>query len=145
MSYGSTIRGEITIHPPLSWDEYKNSPFRNNNRGVNGKDVGLAIWRPGGPNLELPAPPLDGGPEFVATGLRNFDEERFSRYELTEQLKEFARLCGSNHYFSGYLVRVGEESGDIERFTIVDGALVSEQAELRWADGTVIDYADYRL
>jgi hypothetical protein len=145
MSYGSTIRGEITIHPPLSWDEYRDSPFRNNNRGANGKDVGLIISRPGDSDPELPIPPMDGGPEFVAIGLCNFDEERFSRHGLTEQLEEFARLYGANHYFNGYLVRVGEESGDIERFTIVDGALVSEQAELRWADGTIIDYEDYRL
>lgn len=145
MSYQSTIRGEIAIYPPLPWDEYKDSPFRNNNRGSNGKDVGLVISRLGDPDPDLPAPPTDGGPEFVATGLRNFDEDAFSRYTLTKQLKEFARLYGPNHYFSGHLVRVGEESGDVERFTVVDGALVSEKAELRWADGTPVDYEYYRL
>ena len=145
MGYGSTIRGEITIHPPLTWDEYKDSPFRNNSRGDSGKDIGLVISRPRETDPTLPEPPLDGGPEFVATGLRNFDEESFSRYTLNDQLLQFVQLYGPNHYFSGHLVRVGQESGDIERFTVVDGVLVTEKAELRWPDGTKIDYDDYRL
>lgn len=32
-----------------------------------------------------------------------------------------------------------------ERFTMIDGVLVSEKARLVWADGTNVDHDDYAL
>lgn len=141
MGYGSTLRGEILIHPPLTWEEYKDTPFIPNPHATS--YTFLRVER-ATPVDGAPKPPKEGGPEFVAVALRGI-EDQWSMYTLEEELVRFVAAFKYGHTFSGHLIRSGKEQGDVERFTIVNGELVSEQAELRWPDGTEVNHDNYSL
>ena len=147
MGYYSRTRGAITITPPLTWNEYKDSPFRDT-RGQNGyRNVILHIER-ATPNADAPEPPQEGGPEFIATELRGHEDEQ-KLYHMEEHIREFIAAFPDRTY-SGYLIRSGEQQGDLERYTVEDGELIVEKARLVWSDGPIediedVDEKDYQL
>ena len=46
---------------------------------------------------------------------------------------------------NGYLVRLGEEQGDLEKFSVEDNVLTVSTASLVWSDGIPVDIKDYQL
>lgn len=139
MGYYSRTHGAIAIIPPLTWDEYKNSPFRDN-RHSEYRDAILhmehATW-----TRDAPEPPQEGGPEIVATELRGH-QDNHKCYNMEKHLNEFVAAFPGRTY-DGYLIRSGERQGDLERYTITNGKVIAEKAELRWPDGTSVDMDDF--
>jgi hypothetical protein len=141
MGYYSTVRGAITITPPLTWEEYQGSPFVDNTANRE--------WRSFRLHMEFitdesaPEAPATGGPGIVATELRGF-EDSHKCYYTEEHLAEFVTAFGANHTFSGYLIRLGEQQGDVERYVIdnEDGSVTTETARLVWSDGPIEDIED---
>jgi hypothetical protein len=72
--------------------------------------------------------------QAVAVVPRWEDSGKF--YGLEDDLRILATTYGHRHRFDGWLVREGEEQGDVERYTIRDGQVIAEKAQMRWPDGT---------
>lgn len=132
MGYLSRLVGRIQIDPPLRWSEFKDSPYRKTSQAstcvvldeqaeTTDTDDGVIERRYG-----IALVPRQGA-------------DRLTYYELQEHLAGFAAGHGGEHTFTGYLLREGDEQGDVERYWLTDDACVgSEKAQLRWADGTAV-------
>jgi len=143
MSYEQRMRGEIRITPPVTWDEYKSTTLHRG-EGSYPYPIMLRMER-AVPVPGAPKPPAHGGPEFVATALYPAGEA----YGITETMETavpaFVEALSGTHTFTGYLIRHGEEQGDVERYSVRNGVLVSEEARLVWPDGTDVAHDDYCL
>lgn len=146
MGYYSRLSGSIEFDPPLKWSEIKDSPY---------------MMKPGdynfGPCVCLEVAEREVETEYgtaifkVGTGLiPSFEDER-KCYSLEDDLSKFAQTHGllnttGTPQATGEIVRSGEESGDVERFWFDRfGTLHSEEAELRWPDGTLVEKYYYEL
>lgn len=124
MGYGSRITGRIEIDPPLKKSEIAKLPDI--------RDLQIAITEHD--------TVIDGNEVTVSMGtaITNGDDEEFSRYTLNEDLQSIVDGI-PGRVFSGSLIRIGEESGDVERLTVdSNGMIESEMATLRWSDGSVV-------
>lgn len=66
-------------------------------------------------------------------------DDRIKADKLTDYLAEMAAavLQLGSLCVGGWIVRSGEEQGDVERYTVgASDQVVTETAELRWPDGT---------
>lgn len=140
MGYYSRVRGAITITPPLTYDEYTGSPFVENRRRGGYRDFQLFMEFDA---AAAPNAPQSGGPGIIARELRGHDDE-YKCYYAKEHLAEFAAAFGGTHTFDGYLIRSGEQQGDLERYTIEneDGSVTTESARLVWSDGPIENIED---
>jgi hypothetical protein len=143
MSYEQKLRGEIRIDPPATWDEYKSTTLHRG-EGSYPYPIRLRMER-AVPMPGAPKPPAHGGPEYVAVALYPADEAYGVVETLETAVPAFVEALSDTHMFTGYLVRHGEEQGDVERYSVCDGKLVSEEARLVWADGTDVAHDDYCL
>lgn len=132
MGYLSRLVGCIQINPPLRWSEFKDSPYRKTSQAstcvvldeqveTTDTDDGVIERRHG-----VALVPRQGA-------------DRLTYYDLEEHLAGFAAEHAGEHSFTGYLLREGEEQGDVERYSLTDdGGVRAEKAQLRWADGTAV-------
>src|SRR5215469_2186049 len=123
MGYYSTISGEITINPPLRWSEVKDTKFLPAPSG----DRALRIRCIEETNN------TDDGEILIRRGVAIADNlgEAAKYYELEGELREILSAY-PDRKFTGYIVRVGDENGDVERYWIQDGRVHSEKAALVW-------------
>jgi len=129
MSYNSYLSGSWGITPPLRWSEYRDSDFQRPKR-ADGRWIRF-VEKVSTTNTD------DGVIEMrEATGVVPNCDDRASYHNLEVQLDDLVRSIGPDHTVTGYLIREGEEQGDMTRFSVVDGKLLEEQAELRWPDGS---------
>jgi hypothetical protein len=134
MGYYSQCRGEITFNPPLTWAEIKDSKFLNPTLFY---DIEIEV--------EEQSRDTEDGVVLSRVGRKLVtpeDDHKF--YDIKDRFEEFAEEFDlGNGRASGYIVRVGEESGDVERYSFdQEGLLKSESAHLVWADGSLVDKAD---
>lgn len=133
MGYLSRVIGEIKITPPLNWAEYKTSDYQLNIGDLHAtpivlaEDIDITHTNEGTTTIR----------KAVAIVPRTWDRASF--YDLDKHLKNLAEEFGFGHTFTGALIRVGEETGDIERYRFEGLRLVTERAVLSWPDGTRID------
>ena len=128
MGYYSRISGEISVHPPLRWSEVKDTPFISQSRSR------LLRIR-----IEEETQPVDDGEIITRRGVCIEDDigDSAKYYNLEAELSEIAETY-PDHRFDGYIVRVGESNGDIERYSIHKGRVQTEQAIVTWPDGTPV-------
>lgn len=126
MGYYSRLQGEITIDPPLTWSEVKDSPFL----------IGRSSLRL---QIEEQRTETHDGEQHVARWVVAIEDryagEGVKHYAVADELASIAQTWPDRTY-SGHLVRVGEGTGDVERYRIERGRVISEQAALVWPDGT---------
>lgn len=132
MGYYSQGTGELTFDPPLAWGVYS---------GVGTNYAGDLGWDDISFEERVSTENTAEGElkRRVATGVRWTSDDSNKKYSIDEDMSALARILrGTGTRVSGYLVRVGEESPDIERYWIDEnGNARSEQAEVRWpSDGT---------
>lgn len=132
MGYLSRLVGRIQIDPPLRWSEFKDSPYRRTPQSstcvvfdeqteTRDTDDGVIEHR-----YAIAVEPRQGA-------------DRLTYYDLEEHLAGIEAAHGLGHAFIGYLLREGDEQGDVERYWLADeGGVRSEKAKLRWPDGTVV-------
>ncbi len=66
-------------------------------------------------------------------------EGEWSYYTLVDELEKLLAALPPATHLDGWIVREGEEQGDVERYRAGTGnrGVVTEQATLRWDDGTI--------
>lgn len=127
MGYYTTVEGEITITPPLAWNEFRNSPFNSASLDTfdGMKNIKLRI------NEE--SVETDEGQLIrrSATALVAAWGDSSKYYYLVEHVQE-AIDAFPGHSFTGRLDCTGEEPGDIWRVIIRNGRATKVQPQLIW-------------
>lgn len=129
MGYITRFTGELTITPPLTWAEIRDSPFSPDRFEDNRLDVkvrveeseadtddGLVIRRPG-----------------VALVPAYDDEMR--GYDIVEHVQRFIDTY-PQHTLSGRFDCEGEETGDLWRLEVHDGRAVKVTPRIVWPYGS---------
>lgn len=128
MGYITHVTGEFAIEPPLTWSEFKDSPFTPEN--VKDKwDVSLVL------RIAEDAVDTDDGPLLKRTAtalvMREIDEYR-ERGLVAEVQKAINSFPG--HTFTGRLDCEGEENTDMWRVVVRDGRAVKVEPRIVWPD-----------
>lgn len=129
MGYYSSLEGRIEIDPPLPWSAVVGSEYVDSLGALRG------VW------FELAVKTRTEGDDEIITRTAVAvvgPEDRHKHYQLENHLKEIAELIGPDRDTPGWLVREGEEQGDIVRYGIRRGKLIIEKADVRWPDGTSV-------
>lgn len=142
MGYHSRCRGEISFEPPLSWPEIRENEFREEKDYLY-DDIYIKIAESETQTETEAGVVITIRRLGLALTTPEGDEQRFN--DLEAQMKRFAtQIDLSNGRADGYIVRVGEESGDVQRYYFTQtGEFKTEKAKLFWPDGTKVDYDDH--
>lgn len=126
MGYYSRLSGEIQIDPPLRWSEIKDSRFLPINADL--------VYR-----LTVECGEDDNGERTVvrAVAIKPATDQAWKHDDIPALLAEIVAEHPDRRY-AGHLIRIGEEQGDVERYRVQDGQVVSEQARIAWPDGTTV-------
>lgn len=127
MGYYTTVTGEISIEPPLTWAEIKASPFAPSDTVRDDFDVRLRI--------EETAVDTDEGQLIrrAASALVASWSDCFKAYYLVEHIQK-AIDAFPGHTFTGRLECEGEENTDIWRVVVRDGRAVKVEPRIVWPD-----------
>jgi hypothetical protein len=131
MGYYTTVEGEITITPPLTWSEIKDSPFNTKSTAFDDRmDAHLDITE------EIIDTDEGQLIRRTATGIKPASTEEYKAYYLIEHVQ---KLMDSHpgHTFAGHFDCSGEESGDVWRLVIRNGHAEKIEAQLTWGSGPV--------
>jgi hypothetical protein len=134
------VRGKITITPPLSWLEFKDSalyheeslgpPWRDEREYVHLDVVSTMVDTAEGPLTRREA------------GAILPPEGTWPREEGPALIRELVLLVDTTrdkHAYDGELIFFGIDTGDISRVVIKDNRAVFEQAAIMWPDGSRLD------
>jgi hypothetical protein len=128
MGYTTNFQGEITITPPISWGDIKDSPFlpdRAKNR--TNRDLMFRI-------IETPTETAEGTlirREAVAMVSTWTDEARGT--DIVKHLQEVVDAY-PDHAFTGRLDCEGEDAGDLWRLEVHNRTAVKVQPRIIWPD-----------
>lgn len=128
MGYLSTVTGRIAITPPIPLRDVALSAF------INSSDVKY--------DIETAEEEVSEGTlvRRRVVAIVPFTDDRFTAYDLVQHLTDAVReVAVHGSECTGWLIRKGEQQGDIERLRIADGRVVVEKARLIWPDGTVVE------
>jgi len=131
VGYESTFSGKIAIDPPLSKAECDQFPLSWTEASAT-----IAVRESTG-STEIDGVPVDvdwTSRTGVAIRVRRGEERG---YHLEAELRALAQAY-SSHVFDGWIVRVGAEIGDVQRYTVRDGGVITERAQLTWPDGSPV-------
>jgi hypothetical protein len=122
MGYNTSVSGEITITPPLTWNEIKDSPFL-------GCDLDVAL------HVQEETVDTEDGTltRKTATALVPAWEDSYKAYHLVEHVQR-ALDAFPGHTFTGRLECEGEDNTDIWRVIIRDGRAVKIEPRIVWPD-----------
>lgn len=122
MGYNTSVDGELRIEPPLTWREFKASPFT-------GDDLDVRL------RVEAETIDTDDGPLMrkTATALIPTWEDSYKAYHLVEHVQQ-AIDAFPGHTFTGRLECEGEDNTDIWRVIVRDGKAVKIQPRIVWPD-----------
>lgn len=122
MGYNTHVTGAIRIEPPLTWGEFKSSPF-------DGRDLDIKL------RIDEETVETDDGhlTRKTASALIPSWEESYKAYHLVEHVQR-AIDSFPGHGFAGRLECEGEEAGDIWRVVIRDGRAVEVRPRIVWPD-----------
>ena len=131
MGYKSTGYGTLQLSRPLVWSEFKDSRFAD-------PQVDTILWFP----VAQWSEETDRGVLQVCVvrevGWRY--EDACKMYSIESEIDELAKWLPEDVSVSGWLMRIGEESPDIERYTVRNRCAVVQKAEVRWPDGSAFSY-----
>jgi hypothetical protein len=127
MGYNTEVGGELTITPPLTWNEFKDSTFHVPTDAYADLDVKLAVTEE--------TVDTDEGPLLrkTATALVPAWCAPFKAYHLLEHVQQ-AIDAFPGHTFSGHFGCSGEEAGDLWRVVVRDGRAVKVEPRIVWPD-----------
>lgn len=142
MGYHSRCRGEITFEPPLSWPEIRDNEFLAE-KDYHYDDIYIKVAESETQTETEAGVVVTIRRLGLALTTPEGDEQRF--HGLADQMKRFAtQIDLSNGRAKGAIVRVGDESGDVQRYYFTEaGEFKSDQAQLFWPDGTKVLYTDH--
>lgn len=125
MGYNTSVDGEITITPPLTWNEIKDSPFLANP----GYKLGVTL------KVTEETVDTDEGQltRKTSSALGPAWEDAFKAYSLVEDVQK-AIDAFPGHIFTGRLDCEGEENADLWRVVVRDGRAVKVEPQIVWPD-----------
>lgn len=122
MGYNTSVDGEIRINPPLTWREFKDSPFAGTGKDVTFRVEEETVTTEDGPLIRRSAVAL------VPTW-----EDSYKAYHLVEHVQEVINAF-PGHTFTGRLECEGEENTDLWRVVVRDGRAVKVTPRIVWPD-----------
>jgi hypothetical protein len=127
MGYTTHVEGELTISPPLTWNEFKDSPFYALQQYDAQRDLMLRV-----DETEVDT---DGGvlTRRTASALVMAWEDEYRAYNLMDHVQE-AVTAFPGHTWSGRLECEGEENTDMWRVVVRDGRAVRVEPRIVWPD-----------
>lgn len=133
MGYDSRVLGEITVTPSIPVRALAKSPF------LNARTNGLSVQF----YVEENATEVDEGTLIRSEvyAIAPLTNDWHKAYDLTEHLAQAVRrIREAGSECAGELVRLGRQTGDIERYIVRagDDEVVVEKARLSWPDGTEV-------
>lgn len=139
MGYMSRLRGELTIQgKPHDYPEELIKLAAENNVPLPGT-TGL-------PEAAVDEYPYKDYLVLKSQTATPFNGVESSYSDLEDAITEVITLAAANDCIvNGDIVRLGEEQGDIERFSIQDNVLSIQRAKLVWDDGTPVPDEYYVL
>lgn len=126
VGYNTTVDGEIRIEPPLTWAEFKGSPFYETER-TGKRDVRLKV------DEEIVDTDEGQLVRRTAVALEGAYEGGYKAYQLLEHVQE-AIDAFPGHTFAGRLDCEGEEASDVWRVVVRDGTAVKVEPRIVWPD-----------
>jgi hypothetical protein len=129
MGYYTNYSDEITIDPPLSWDEILEIPEYYDEEDMWGeKDVTLDVTEERVNTSE--------GLLIRRTGnsIVPWQEDSYKGYDMIEHVQYIVDKFGDSHRFKGYISAEGEEAGDIWRLYVIDGEAQAVKAIIVWPE-----------
>jgi hypothetical protein len=128
MGYYSRLSGELVATVPLLYSEFRGTDWVN-------QDVKTCFKF----DETREDRDTDNGVITVVTARAIAPRDVDGKiYDLRIELGALAEQFGAAHTFTGYIVRVGEEAGDVERYWIEGTTAKSETARMSWPDGTEV-------
>ncbi len=130
MGYYSSVEGEISIVPPIPLRDMAGNEYLQ--RGTSVLMFHVTEEREERPDGTLI--------RETVTAIVPSTEDTVKAYSLADDLYEMAAEArGHGSACVGWIVRCGEEQGDVERYRLgPDDRVVKEKAQLRWPDGTAV-------
>lgn len=127
MGYNTYVTGELTITPPLTWNEFKDSPFFAADDYAPERDLKLRI--------EESSVDTENGVLIsrTAVALVMAWEDEYRAYNLMDHVQE-AVDAFPGHTWSGRLECEGEENTDLWRVVIRDGRAFRIEPRIIWPD-----------
>lgn len=128
MGYYTRVTGEISIEPPLTWQEFKDSPFLPGGSNDNGNfDVSL--------RTDEETVDTDEGQLVRKTAsvvVPRWDDS-FKAYHLIEHVQAVIDAF-PGRTFTGRLECEGEDNTDMWRVVVRDGRAVKVEPRIVWPD-----------
>jgi hypothetical protein len=146
MSYDSSVFGEITITPPIPYAELKTSIFRND--PIRRSSTTLVFRE----EINTVSTPTGLNHDITAVGITVRYAEG-SHYHIKEELRRITSSYSGKYEYTGALVVVGKDPGDIVRYRVIshvcetaDGPklrseVIEENATITWSDGTKAEFS----
>lgn len=122
MGYNTSVDGEIRIEPPLTWREFKDSPFAGDDLDVKLRIEAETVDTDDGRLMRKTAPALI--PSW---------EEKYKAYKLVDHVQQ-AIDAFPGHTFTGRLDCEGDDNGDLWRVVIRDGRAEKVVPRIVWPD-----------
>jgi hypothetical protein len=128
MGYYTRVTGELRIEPPLTWAEFKDSPFL---QGGPNDDTDYNVCLK---TTEETVDTDDGQlvRKTAAEVLPRWDDS-FKAYHLVEHVQAVVDAF-PGRAFTGRLECEGEEAGDLWRVVVRDGRAVKIEPRIVWPD-----------
>lgn len=127
MGYYTAVSGELVASPPLTWAEFKDSPFLAPSSGWGEREVKLRISED---TTETEEGQLI---RRAAVALMPETDAASKFYNLLEHVQE-ALDAFPGHTWSGRLECKGEEAGDLWRVVVRKGRAVRIEPTITWPD-----------
>lgn len=129
MGYKTCVTGELTITPPLTWSEFKDTPF--NTSSIDSYDGLMDVKL----RIEEERTETAEGTLIrkTASALVRAFEEEYKAYHLLEHV-QMAVDAFPGHTWGGRFDCEGEENGDLWRVVIRDGRAVKVTPSIVWPD-----------
>lgn len=128
MGYTTRVTGEFALTPPLTWTEFKDSPFAPHN--IEDAFNPSLILR-----VDEDSVDTDEGPLLrrTATALAMREIDEYRAYGLLDEVQAAVDAFPGREW-SGRLECEGEENTDIWRVVIRDGRAVRIEPRIVWPD-----------
>jgi hypothetical protein len=82
--------------------------------------------------------------DISATKIKPVGEEGSTREDIIQRLVSI--IESFQGIANGEIIRIGEEQGDLERFTVVDNVITIDRAQMVWvSDNVPVSYELYQL
>jgi hypothetical protein len=120
------VDGEIRIEPPLTWSEFKDSPFNTDSDNVNlcvRLDVAEEVVETDDGTLT----------RKTARAVIPIREDSYKAYRLTEEVQQVIDSF-PQHVFTGRLECEGEQPGDLWRVVVRNRRAEEIRPKIVWPD-----------